>query len=336
MSGLRVERFDGFDWGELAVRSTNVFATPEFLELWWRHFGRGERRFVALRRGDELVAVVPLYARRVGPLRVLRFVGHGAGDELGPICAAGERDEVRAALPDALRAAGPWDVLLAEQLPGDAGYVAGRTLQREGSPLIRFEESETWDILMASWSSKLRRDLRQDERKLTANHDLRFRLADDPERLPADLDLLFALHRTRWAESEFAQREPFHREFAALALERGWLRLWFVELEGKAAAVWHGFRFAGVESHYQVGRDPGWNRFGIGTLVSGHTIREAVADGLREYRFLRGDESYKYRFAREDPGLETVVAACGALGSAAVAAGRGALGLRRRLRRRPG
>jgi len=39
---------------------------------------------------------------------------------------------------------------------------------------------------------------------------------------------------------------------------------------------------------------------------------------MQEYRFLRGGESYKYRFATEDPGLITVIRAKGPLGAAAL------------------
>ncbi len=51
-----------------------------------------------------------------------------------------------------------------------------------------------------------------------------------------------------------------------------------------------------------------------------HTVREAIADGIEEYRFLRGDESFKYRFATADPGLETIAAPRGVMGRAALAA----------------
>jgi CelD/BcsL family acetyltransferase involved in cellulose biosynthesis len=47
----------------------------------------------------------------------------------------------------------------------------------------------------------------------------------------------------------------------------------------------------------------------VGLVLLAHSIRAALEDGLDEYRFLRGAEPYKYRFADEDPGLETIVAA---------------------------
>jgi CelD/BcsL family acetyltransferase involved in cellulose biosynthesis len=307
------------DLNRLAEASGNVFATWEFLATWWRHFGSGRPPWTFSGQG----AVVPLYLWRSWPVRVLRFVGHTAGDELGPVCAPADREAAGTALLQALAARRGWDVLAAEQLPGGDGWPAqggARILVREGSPLLRLEPGTSWDELMASWSPKLRRDLRADERRLERDHGLVFRLADDPARLDADLDVLFRLHEARWPGSDFARRQAFHRDFARTAHERGWLRLWFLELEGSPAAVWYGFRFGEVDSHFQVGRDLAWRRFGTGTLLTGHTIREALADGRREYRFLRGGEDYKYRFATEDPGLQTFGLARGALGRTALAA----------------
>jgi CelD/BcsL family acetyltransferase involved in cellulose biosynthesis len=94
-----------------------------------------------------------------------------------------------------------------------------------------------------------------------------------------------------------------------------------LELEGRAAAALYGFRYAGVECHYQGGRDPAWRSSSLGTVLVAHSIRSALEDGVREYRFLRGEEPYKYRFADSDPGLETFVIACGPAGATAAAAG---------------
>ena len=98
----------------------------------------------------------------------------------------------------------------------------------------------------------------------------------------------------------------FHREFAAVALAAGWLRLWLLDVDGTTVAAWYGLRFGNAESYYQSGRDPRWDAYAVGFVLLAHTIREAVGDGVREYRFLEGDESYKYRFASEDRGLDTV------------------------------
>jgi CelD/BcsL family acetyltransferase involved in cellulose biosynthesis len=145
------------------------------------------------------------------------------------------------------------------------------------------------------------------------------------------------LHRERWGEgsSSFVPpRDALHRDFAAAALERGWLRLWTLELDGRPAAAWLGYRFGGCEWYYQAGRDPALEREAVGFVLMAHTVREALNDGVREYRLLLGGEAYKDRFATADPGLETVVFARGPIGRALRAGARAALRAPAPVRRR--
>jgi CelD/BcsL family acetyltransferase involved in cellulose biosynthesis len=313
------------EWAPLAAENGNVFATVEWASTWWRHFGRGRLLATACRDDDgALLAVLPLYAARAGPVTLVRFLGHGPADELGPVCASENRAAAARALEERLRHE-RWDVFIGELLPGDAGWrdlLRGKTLRRSPSPVLRIDGA-TWDDLLAERSANFRSQVRRRERKLARDHDVRFRLANDRERLPRDLDTLFTLHAARWNANRTGfggSREAFHREFAACAFDRGWLRLWFLELDGKSVAAWYGFRFGGVESYYQAGRDPNWDAASVGFVLLGHSIREAIADGVREYRFLRGGEAFKYRFANADPGLETIGVARGPVGGAALTA----------------
>jgi CelD/BcsL family acetyltransferase involved in cellulose biosynthesis len=344
------------EWSALAQRARNVFATPEWLETWRRHFGDGSESLRLASRDPDgrLTAVLPLGVRGRAPLRVARFDGHGTGDQLGPVCAPADAEEVAGALRRAFDAGElPFELLLAERVsaPEDwAGRLGVAALRTESSPVLR-TEAATWDDYLATKSSNFRGQLRTKERKLARSHRLEYRLADDPNRLQADLDVLFDLHARRWAGVDsIAYSRPrmgFHRDFAELALERGWLRLWLMELDGKPVAAWQGFRYAGAECFYQSGRDLEWDRASVGLVLLAHTIRAAIEDGVREYRLLRGGEGYKYRFATEDPGLQTFAVPRGPAARAAAAAIRGLFAVpeptrararraARRLRPRPG
>jgi CelD/BcsL family acetyltransferase involved in cellulose biosynthesis len=311
------------DWRALAERSRNVFGTPEWAETWWRHFGRGGELRTTL---VPEVAVLPLYVARVGPFRLLRFIGQGHADEVGPV----GPPEHGAAAAEAMRnvfSEGGFHLFLGDNLPpGWADPLGARVVERTSSPVVLLT-SGSWDEYLAGRSSNFRQQLRTSERRLVRDRGPVFRLTDHPGRLPQDLDVLFTLHRARWPGSPwFASAETFHRDFAALALERGWLRLWILELDGRPAAAWLGYRFAGIESYYQAGRDPALQRERVGLVLLAHSIREALSDGMDEYRLLRGDESFKYRFATADPGVETLARPNGAIGTAALAL----RGLRRR------
>ena len=129
------------EWTELATRSRSVFKTWEWLSTWWDHFGQDRHLMVvAVRSQDRLVGILPLYRWRSRPLRVLRFLGHAVGDELGPVCAPADRPLMASALRRVLGrvALGP--------APGRAGpaeerwgaVLGGRVLAREGNPVLQF------------------------------------------------------------------------------------------------------------------------------------------------------------------------------------------------------
>jgi CelD/BcsL family acetyltransferase involved in cellulose biosynthesis len=297
------------EWDALAAGTGSAFATWSFHATWWEHYGQGRRREVsAVRRNDgSLAAILPLYRWHERPLQALRFVGTGVGDELGPICAPGDR----ALAAQALRRALSGRLLVGERLPGEGwdAAIGGSLVLREGSPLVHLGQA-SWDDFLALRSANFRQQLRRRERALFREHEARFRLTSSPAELDRDFSSLVDLHRRRWHDrTSFLRHEPFHRAYAARALEEGRLRLWHLEIADAPVAAWLGFRVGRVESFYQAGRDPAWDHASVGLVLLAHSIRAALEDGLAEYRFLRGAEPYKYRFADADPGVETIVVA---------------------------
>jgi CelD/BcsL family acetyltransferase involved in cellulose biosynthesis len=327
--GVRFELVDRLEslreeWMPLAEQGRNIFATWEFATTWWGHLGAGRRPLTVGCRdsGGELFAILPLYLWRRRPLRVMRFIGHGAGDVLGPVCRPERYEDAARALRQLLEVAPwDWDVFVGENLPGEQHWprlLGGQVIRREGNPVLRaaggFEE------FLAQRTSNFRKKMRQWERQLARHNRVEYRLSDSTT-LDADLDHLFRLHVARFGEhSPFVSRRTvFHRAFAHRAFERGWLRLWMLELDDRPVAAHYGFRFGGVESFYQSGRDPELQRESPGMALLVHTIRSSFDDGVREFALLRGHDPYKYRFANDDRGLDSVCVTRGPAAAAALA-----------------
>lgn len=310
----------GSAWDSLAERSSNIFSTREWGATWRQHYNAGRQAPVVVRRGEEPIAILPFERRSVGPLKVVRFTGHGPADELGPICAPAHRAETASVIPAALRELHPsHDLFIGDLMAGDidwAGAMGGRLLNSEGSPTIQLS-GRSWDDYLADRSSSFRGKVRATERRVRKLPSARFRAVSEPDELPKALDDLFRLHRATWTSAtEFSRAEPFHRGFARVAQERGWLRLWVLELEGATVATWYGFRFGSAVSAYQQSRDARCSVRSVGSVLLGHTIRAAMDEGAAEYRLLRGDEGYKARWTDDDPGLATIGLAGSAIGAA--------------------
>jgi CelD/BcsL family acetyltransferase involved in cellulose biosynthesis len=333
---------DPEEWRDLAERAGNIFASPEWVLTWWSHYGKGRSPLIGMARSaGELQAMLPMYERWTHGVPVLRFIGHGPSDQLGPVVvptggggATAVVEELLHELP--LRRF----LLLAEEVNGDQRFdeVSGaRLLYRQSNPVLHIR-GDSWDEFMQERSSNFRQQVRRFSRRVAELGTVSYRLSSDPAQLERDLDTLFDLHGKRWAvRTPFMEAESFHREFALRAFRRGWLRLWTLEIDKRPVAAALGFRFAGSELLYQLGRDPAFGHVSLGLLLFVNAVREGLADGIHEFRLLRGDEPYKLRLATADPGLETYGIARGGaarlLISSALAARGRSLGLRRVLDR---
>lgn len=316
------------EWDALAAATSNPFLSVEWCETWLEHSGvECTPRIFAARRADgSVAAVLPLAVVRGRYVRKLRFLGFGAANELGPVCDPADRAAATTALRDALEATRrEWDVFLGESLagPGWAEALSATLVSREGNPVIRGTWQD-WDGYLASRSQSFRVELRRQERKL-AKRGLEYRTVASRDELDPALDRLFELHRARWNEQAspwFAGREALHRAFAAVAFDRGWLRLHALELEGRVAAVYLGLRFGRTAWYYQLGRETEDRAASLGVVLVAHALREAQAEGVAEFNLGPGTQRYKERLATEDPGVETVGIGRGLRGRAAIAAAR--------------
>jgi CelD/BcsL family acetyltransferase involved in cellulose biosynthesis len=326
--GLRLELIESLDdaredWIRLAEGAGHPFATWEWNSSWWRWFAGGRRlySFVCRDETGEAVAILPLYEAVQRPVRIARFLGYG---ELGsPVCGPEAIEAAASGLWMAIRRGrGNPRIVLAEQLPGDRGWgeaLGGRLVSDGHDPLVRFD-GRPWEEVIGDWKSKLRGNLRRREAKLVEKHGLTFRLADDSARLGEDLDALYRLHEARWGEEATGvfegDRGAFHRDFAEAAQKRGWLRLWLAEIDGETVGAWYGWRYANAEWYFQAGRDPRFDKAGLGTVMLVQAMRSACEDGVAVFHFLGGEqvEQFKDRFANGDAGSETRLLASGLSG----------------------
>jgi CelD/BcsL family acetyltransferase involved in cellulose biosynthesis len=316
------------EWRRLAERRGNAFLTPEWFRCWFEHYGDGATPFVPVLRGADgaLRGLLPLALPRSGHPRVCRIAGANLGDRFHPVCEPDDEAEVAAAAGEALAdAPEPWSVVALDHVQlespwSEALAEATRarlwTLQRIAAPLplIDLSAHESWDDYLGSRSSNLRQQVRRFARRAAREHSLRLRRTERTDELAGDLATFFDLHDRRFGtqggSSLVSERaRAFHAAFAAAALERGWLRLWFLELDDRPAAAWYGWHLGGRYAYYNSGFDPGFSALSPGLVLLSAVIESAFEEGAAEFDFLLGEESYKYRFAERDRTVSDVTLA---------------------------
>lgn len=308
------------EWSDLLAdsRSASVFLSWEWLHTWWVHLaGARTLRLLAVRRGTELVGLAPLASTGRGLLGLerLEFLGGGqvGSDYLDLLARPGLEREVVRSLAGHLVAAGASLDLKQVRIVGSLARELVRALRGAGCrqlasrtqccPVIDLR-GRSWEGYLGSLGSEHRYGFQRKLRKAEARHALRFERVESEPRRRELLPVLFDLHVRRWRERggsdglEGAGLLEFHEEFTRLALERGWLRLFVLWLDGAPAAALYGFRYGHVFSFYQSGLEPRCGKLGAGVLALGLAIRSAILEGASEFDLLHGREAYKFHWAR--------------------------------------
>jgi CelD/BcsL family acetyltransferase involved in cellulose biosynthesis len=316
------------EWTELLQNSDadNLFLTWEWLHTWWRHLGAGRKlSIVMLRSGRKLLALAPLIERprQIWSLQLwpsLEFLGGGdvGSDYLDVIVRRGAEHDARTAF------AREWHQrALMLHLPRTSNerstvlQVMADLRRRGWTPRVARTDlcpfiplaGETWSsylqTLGASHRSNFRRRLRNLERSFRVDFS---QAATEPERQAA-FAALTALHGRRWRarggstafHSERLVR--FHDDLTRLLLDRGWLRLFVLSLDGTPVAALYGVLYRRKFYFYQSGFDPSFARHSVGLVAMGLSIEHAIRDGAIEYDLLHGTEPYKFLWAQHTRGL---------------------------------
>lgn len=316
-------------WRERSVERGELFLTPDWFKVWIRHYGAGAKPNLVVATDAEgtLVGIAPFV--RHG--RALRFAGSGLGDHFSALSHVGRESAVAAAVAP-LTAEAAYVVL--DRVDRNAEWVEALTEARgkgmtsvrshvDVLPAIQLEDT-SWDEYLASRSRNFRSQVRRRLRAIEREPSGHFRRTERADELQADLDRFFQLHDVRWegrgGSSIATERSrAFLRDLAGALLERGWLRLWFLELENETLAAWYGWKIGGRYGYYSAGLHPRGEAVSAGFALLSHTIRSAIEEGAQEYALLRGDEPYKARFETRRTEIETVVVAPAASGARVLA-----------------
>jgi CelD/BcsL family acetyltransferase involved in cellulose biosynthesis len=302
------------DWNALACRSGTVFQTWEWSWQWWNSNKKGKRLFIVTAYEDgKLKGLAPLYVASsyVGlPAKVMSIIGTNGTDYLSFLLDRGSTS-VAGELLDFIQANGNWDALDFHQL-ADNDPSLGAILNKASESGLAVDKIEqdvcyrlhlpnSYDGLLAGLSKKFRWNVRYYGRRLAKDHNIVFRLSDK-DTVERDMDIFFTLHKKRF----MSMKKPgsylspsfrrMHTSIASELCESGWLRLYVMEIDNLPVAAIYGFSFTGSFYYYLGGFDPKWGKMSVSTVLIAYVIEQAIAEGLKIFDFLRGEEPYKEKW----------------------------------------
>ena len=303
-----LERIRG-DWEALADQlDAAPFLRPGWIAAWWRAFGDGRLEVLAARRGEDLLAVLPVVHRRgttsspsnwhtpaFGPLYAESSSGAAVLEELftqrAHLVSISFLPSVEPHLNELCVAA------------KKAGYrVSVRVIQRSLAVVV----SEEWSAFERSLSGNLRRDLGRCRRRLDELGSVTVDVTEGSAGLDARLAEAFALERSDWKDRRRTaivsrpETASFYTEVARWAARRGALRLIFLRLSDRPIAFHLALEDGGVYFPLKGGFDPAFAAYSPGKLMIHATLERAFAVGLERYEFLGDNDDYKRRWATEE------------------------------------
>lgn len=313
---------DGMEagWKELVDKSdSTVYQSFEWVRTWWKYFrGRRELYCIVCMEDERVVGILPMFREKTSflGLRVatsLKFIGSGISDYLEPIILPGYEEAFLRVVVDHLgHARKIWDIFEISDV-SDSTPISRELMERfrksglgvfsyKGSLSSQVSLPSTWEELLQQLGRHTRHELKRKTQKLMENQEFEVETfgknADDAEMVVKEMA---ALHGERWRSLGYGSalddetNLAFHTELAKKFADRGWLKVYFLKINGTRVAVSYDFFFHKRVYVYQCNAHGPADvmRYSPGYVLHYFVIKQAIEDGMDIYDMLRGSETYK-------------------------------------------
>jgi hypothetical protein len=321
-----ISRLSGYRtaWRKL-LRQTpggSFFQSMEWLEAYWKHFGKGKLlRVLIVEEDQQPVGILPLIVQtehtRVGQLKVLTYPLNNWGSFYGPIGPHPEKT-LAAGLEHLQHSPRDWDFLelRGSGAPSDSsisdvfdavGLKAYRSIWAE-TALV--DLSQGWDAYLATRKGLWLRRLRQTEAKLSRQAKVEYvryrptgqEVSDDHSRWNY-FEICKSLAEKSWQSSatdgttlSHPSVRPFLEELHAMAVANGTIDINLLLLDNRPAAFIYGYHYNGYVFGLRRGFDPELSQSGVGTVLLWHTLRDSANRGDAIYDMGPGSLESKRHF----------------------------------------
>jgi CelD/BcsL family acetyltransferase involved in cellulose biosynthesis len=310
------------EWNDLVQRSSanTIFSTWEWMSTWWTAYQPGSLHIVTCHTDDgTLAAIAPWFITQTeaGQSSLSTIGCKEVTDYLDLIVDDAYTDAVLPRLAAHLKQTSVvFDTIFLCNIAEDSiTYREFPLCLEEQGFLVELHPEDVcpvvslpgeWKTYLEQLDKKQRHEVRRKLRRaLGQNSEVSWYIVDASHNLDEEMSHFFRLMAASDPEkADFLQddnNQRFFQSITAIMLERGWLQLSFLTVEGMRAAAYLNFDYAGTISVYNSGLDQqNYGHLSPGIVLLAFNIEHAIETGHHTFDFLQGDEEYKYRMGGQD------------------------------------
>jgi CelD/BcsL family acetyltransferase involved in cellulose biosynthesis len=309
------------DWNDLLSESITdtPFLRYEYLGTWWDTFGGGEWQqaqlaIVLAHKNGTLIGIAPLFVATHNGIQTLLLLGSlEVSDYLDVIV---RQDDLLCFISGLL------DFLSSSSMITTFSRLSWYNLP-DTSPTLTVLEAEAtkrkmdfkkeifrpslyvplpgdFELYLSSINKKQRHEIRRKTRRLeNSMKTVRWYIVkNSSETLDSEIDEFLSLMAKDHDKNVFLSKKMLSqmRRTMTASSQAGWLHLSFLEIDGQKAAGYLSFDYGNSLLVYNSGLNPDYREFSPGWVLLGYMLKWANDNGRTEFDFMRGDESYKYKF----------------------------------------
>ncbi|MGE5457805.1 MAG: GNAT family N-acetyltransferase [Methanococcaceae archaeon] len=301
-------------WTKLLEKSEKAtpFQDPVWILNWQKYFGRGRTFILCCFAYDKLVGVLPLHYAENKTKKNYSFIGEGITDYLDVICLPElENQVIDICYTYLMKNIQQGDSCVFNFLRSDSPLLL---LKRTTEPAIQLLEHDSCLSLSLPKTKQefeknlnlpFKKNILYCIRKFKSQGELLLKQANENNYIEY-LSELFKLHTARWNERSASgvlydiPLQQFHRHIFKEMMTKNRAALFSLDLNNITLATLYILLKGNCYYYYIGGFNPVYQKFSPGSIALYYLIRYAIDNGKEIFDFLRGQESYKYKWGATD------------------------------------
>lgn len=299
-------------------KSDTIFLTWEWLYTWGKHYlGKDRSLFILVVYEDnEIKGIAPWYIKSFddGPfrLRQIEFLGcpEAGSDYMDVFTTEKKEKEIAQLIYHYLfqEISCKWDIIMLRSIPSHSLFLLNFLQEvKKNKKYYEIQDGSFCPVLLLprkreelnnGLSQSRRRRIIYDTNVLNREGKVNYQTFQ-PTNEAIPLERFIALYKERWGNNkeEFCS---FLKEYLIRSSGKKWVNIDILSVNGKDVAGLFLLKYQDTLFMYLMAVDTKYNKkISVGHVITSLSIENSISNGVLMYDFLKGEEEYKFCWAKE-------------------------------------